>query len=194
VQGDWAGGVVIFLITKLPPLPFFGSRSSFSTATACTDFPLSLEVFAVTLGVRMPFFPSSGLGLGSGSGSGSSVPPSFSATDPAPPPHTDLPAPPAPAPTSSHHFHHHAARQLERSRRDAHTPDHRRIPTTHPLPAGDAMHPPPSVGQYAHLPPHLAAQLAALPPLPTTPHRRSRRSHTVAPVRLFLKKNHDYWT
>jgi hypothetical protein len=41
MQGDWVGGVV-FLTTKLPPLPLL-EVAPFSTATAFTDFTLSLE-------------------------------------------------------------------------------------------------------------------------------------------------------
>jgi hypothetical protein len=40
VQGDWVGGVV-FTTSKLPPLPL-------STTSACTDFTLFLEEFAVS--------------------------------------------------------------------------------------------------------------------------------------------------
>jgi hypothetical protein len=127
----------------------------------------------------MPVSPPFGLGLGSGSGSGSAAVPSGS-TDPPPssappaPPPADVPA----APSTSLQHTLHVARQLERSRRDAHTPDHRRTPFPHPLPGGNPWQPPTSDGQFGHLPAHLAAQLAALPPLPPPAHqRRSRLSH-----------------
>ena len=63
VQGDWAGGV-IFLITKLPPLPIFLEVAPLSTATACTDFPLSLERCLLLLVVEFSVAPLSVLGLG----------------------------------------------------------------------------------------------------------------------------------
>jgi hypothetical protein len=135
----------------------------------------------------MPVAPPSGLGLGSGSDSGSgsaaltsgfTVPPS---TDSVPPPHADLAAAPS---TSSHHSQ-HAARQLEHSRRQVHSPDRWRTPTPHPLPAGNAMQPPTSNGQYTHLPAHLAAQLAALPPLPPPPrHYQCSHAPPAAPLSI----------
>ena len=72
VQGDWAGGV-IFLITKLPPLPIFLEVAPLSTATACTDFPLSLERCLLLLVVEFSVAPLSVLGLGSVSWSGFAV-------------------------------------------------------------------------------------------------------------------------
>jgi hypothetical protein len=137
----------------------------------------------------MPVSPPFGLGLGSGSGSGSAAVPS-GFTDP--PPSSAPPAPPpadVPAAHSTSLQHTlHVARQLERSRRDAHTPDHHRFPFPHPLHAGNPLPPPTSDGQFGHLPAHLAAQLAALPPLPPPAHQRhSRRPHAPpAPSVSFL--------
>jgi hypothetical protein len=128
--------------------------------------------------------PSSALGLDSGlaSGSaavtsGSTVPSSSSAALP-PFPDTALPPQPdlADASASSHHSQ-HTARQLEHSRRVMRSPDGRRTPVPPPPPPNNSVQP---ANQYQFLPAHLAAQLAALPPLPAPPLRRSCHSHGTA--------------
>jgi hypothetical protein len=94
---------------------------------------------------------------------------------PPPPPSPPLPFTraivPVTPPTSPQRSQ-HAARHQERSQRVMGSPEQRRTPAT-PAPAPAPL-PLPTYNRqtYHHLPPDLAAQLAALPPLPI----RSRHS------------------
>jgi hypothetical protein len=98
------------------------------------------------------------------------------------------------SPPTTPQRHRNAERQCERESRQMLTPEHRRTPTTHPAPIPFALAPvrlalsatpAPSVPSapasvtfnnqtYHHLNPSLAAQLAALPPIPAPVRGRGR--------------------
>jgi hypothetical protein len=94
-------------------------------------------------------------------------------------------------PLTSPQRHQHAGRHQERLERVVGSPEQRRVPAPPPLTFSiSAPMPGPSVpvagpSVYRHLPAHLAAQLAALPPLPQ-PSRRSvsasNRQTSLAPA------------
>jgi hypothetical protein len=97
-------------------------------------------------------------------------------------------------PPTSPQRHQEAARHAERSARLMASPEQRRTPTG-PSAASTSAPPPPSVAQappgqlYTHLPANLAAQLAALPPLPPAPRRgrpSSSSSLALPPVSLIF--------
>ena len=114
-----------------------------------------------------------GLGSGLGSVSGSVF------TDPPPSSAPPERAAVAQTPPTSPQLSQHAARELERSSRALGSPQNRRFPAT----ATAAAVPSTFNGQpFQHLPAHLAAQLAALPPL-SVPPQHSHCSHAtdVAP-------------
>src|SRR6201999_1764289 len=109
--------------------------------------------------------------------------------------------PPTPPPTSSSssfQHHHAAARQLECNNRIMASPELRRAPTPSTSHSQQSSRVPSTYnGQtYHHLPPHLSAQLAALPPLQqhqvNNPHS-SNFASALAPapvcfILLFLSK------
>ena len=100
---------------------------------------------------------------------------------------TPPPSPPPPVtPLTSPQRHQQAGRHQERLERAVGSPEQRRVPAppllasisapvagpSAPPVAGPSVPPVASSSVYHHLPAHLAAQLAALPPLPA-PSRRS---------------------
>jgi hypothetical protein len=95
-------------------------------------------------------------------------------------------------PPTSPQRHQEAARNAERSARLMASPEQCRTPAG-PSAASISANPPPSVAQastrgpYPNLPPHLAAQLAALPPLPSAPRRGRPLPSMLAPPPVSLK-------
>jgi hypothetical protein len=111
-----------------------------------------------------------GLGSGLGSVSGSVF------TDPPPSSAPPERAAVAQTPPTSPQLSQHAARELERSSRALGSPQNRRFPAT----ATAAAVPSTFNGQpFQHLPAHLAAQLAAHPPL-SVPSQHSHHSNATA--------------
>jgi hypothetical protein len=95
-------------------------------------------------------------------------------------------------PPTSPQRHQEAARHAERSARLMASPEQRRTPAGPSAASTSAPPPPPppvaqtsTGGPYPHLPPHLAAQYAALPPFPSAP-RRGRLSSMLAPPPVSL--------
>jgi hypothetical protein len=101
-------------------------------------------------------------------------PPPAAASAASPPPGAAVPVTPPKSPQRSQQ----AARQLERNSRTLGSPENCRTPAAPPVPS---LRPPTLNGQeYHHLPANLAAQLAALPPLPVP--IRSHRHRGAAPA------------
>ena len=95
-------------------------------------------------------------------------------------------------PPTSPQRHQEAARHAECSARLMASPEQRRTPAGPSAASTSALPPPPppvaqtsTEGPYPHLPPHLAAQYAALPPFPSAP-RRGRLPSMLAPPPVSL--------
>ena len=99
-------------------------------------------------------------------------------TPPSNPPSLPSTPPPLSTPLTSPQRSQQAARHQERNQRTMGSPEQRRTPTAPPFP----MAPIPQGQRYTHLPPALAAQLAALPPMPQPTRRHLRHSTSLAAV------------